>query len=140
MAMERGSDKHGRRLDEEIKHETSGLIRGGGVGHAEEWREPEPVRDAEQDMRAHGYPPGHEPGVAPGMTQSDVDQRSNLARWLTDVHYPAGREEILARAESNLAMPDSVRETLRRLPDGEFRNIGEMAEALGLGREHRFGE
>ncbi|MGW4640622.1 DUF2795 domain-containing protein [Sphaerisporangium sp. NPDC004334] len=140
MNLERGSDKHGPRLDEEIKHETAGLTRGGVTGHAEEWREPEPVSDAEDDLRPQGYAPGHEPGVAPGMTQNEVDQRSNLARWLVEVHYPADRDEILAHAEGNPAVPDAVVRALRDLPDGSFRNIADMAEALGLGRERRSGD
>ena len=38
--MERGSSKHGPRLDDEQKHETEGLVRGGGSTHAEEWKQP----------------------------------------------------------------------------------------------------
>ncbi|MFC4534667.1 DUF2795 domain-containing protein [Sphaerisporangium dianthi] len=137
MNAERGSAKHGPRLDDEIKHETAVIVRG---GHAEEWMEPEPVRDAEDDLRPQGYAPGHEPGVAPGMTQNDVDRRSNLARWLSDVHYPAGRDTILAHVEGDPAVPDAVVETLRGLPEGTYRNVGDLAEALGLGRERRFGD
>ena len=43
MSIQRGSDKHGRRLDEEQKHETQGLVQGAGRTRVEEWREPEPT-------------------------------------------------------------------------------------------------
>lgn len=33
--MERGSAEHGPRLDEERKHETEGMVRGGGPTHTE---------------------------------------------------------------------------------------------------------
>ncbi|GII81783.1 hypothetical protein Sru01_67650 [Sphaerisporangium rufum] len=140
MSIERGSDQHGRRIDEQMKQESQGLVRGGGTSHAEEWKEPEPVQDAESGQRARVYPPGHEPGVAPGMTQNDVERRGDLARWLAGVHFPAGREEIVAHASGDPAVPDAVTEALRDLPDGEFANIGQMAEALGLGMERRFAE
>lgn len=48
--MERGSDKHGPRQDEELKAEMSGML-GSAGGHREEWREPEPSSaDAEERM------------------------------------------------------------------------------------------
>ena len=43
--MERGSDKHGPRVDEQLKHELDGMLRGDGPSHAEEWRDPEPPAD-----------------------------------------------------------------------------------------------
>ncbi|WP_214412296.1 DUF2795 domain-containing protein [Sphaerisporangium fuscum] len=140
MNVERGSSKHGPRLDEEIKHETEGLVRGGGTSHAEEWKEPEPVQDREADLAGRGYAPGHEPGVAPGMTPETVEQRGNLARWLSDAGFPADREQLLAHVEANPAVPESVIEAVHSLPDGAFRNIGEVAQALGLGVERRSGD
>jgi len=61
--MERGSDKHGPRQDDELKHELEGMLRsGGGPSHAEEWRDPEPPADDDpvlHDPRdpASGAPP-----------------------------------------------------------------------------------
>jgi hypothetical protein len=42
---ERGSDKHGPALDDQMKHEDQGLIQGSKPGHAEEFRETEPFPD-----------------------------------------------------------------------------------------------
>ncbi|MDD6791309.1 MAG: hypothetical protein PUE00_04025 [Thermobifida fusca] len=41
--MERGSDKHGPRLDESLKHEIEGALKSGGPTRAHEDREPEPL-------------------------------------------------------------------------------------------------
>ncbi|MCC3298156.1 hypothetical protein [Arthrobacter caoxuetaonis] len=42
---ERGNSTHGRRMDEEMKHETRDLTRNAVPGHAQEWRQPEPLAD-----------------------------------------------------------------------------------------------
>jgi NADPH2:quinone reductase len=36
--VERGSDKHRGRLDDQFKHEVSGMVRSGRTTHAEEWK------------------------------------------------------------------------------------------------------
>ncbi len=57
---ERGNTKHGPRLDEEMEHETRGMVQGhGGSPHVEPFRETEPLPDdtdsAEtQDAFGHG--------------------------------------------------------------------------------------
>ncbi|MEV0973444.1 DUF2795 domain-containing protein [Microtetraspora glauca] len=138
MSIQRGSDKHGPRVDDEQKHETEGLTRGGGTTHAEEWKEPEPTQRAEEDLSPGRRPPGHEPGTPSGITPADVERRSNLAKWLSDAEYPANRENLLAHAETKSA-PDAVIEAVRQLPELKFHNVGEVAEALGLGVErHRW--
>ncbi|GAA3103118.1 DUF2795 domain-containing protein [Streptosporangium carneum] len=136
MNAERGSAKHGPRVDEERKHEVEGTVRGGGPTHAEEWRDREPIRDADDELTPRRYPPGHEPGSPEGITPGDVERRSTLAKWLSDARWPADRDELLAHAEEKMA-PDSLVASLRDLPDGEFRNAGEVARALGLGSERR---
>ncbi|MBF4994444.1 hypothetical protein ITX31_10000 [Arthrobacter gandavensis] len=42
---ERGNSTHGRRLDEEMKHETQNLTRNAVPDHTQEWRQPEPLAD-----------------------------------------------------------------------------------------------
>ena len=42
---ERGNTKHGQQLDEQMQHETQGMVRGNQPAHAEEWRETEPFPD-----------------------------------------------------------------------------------------------
>lgn len=142
---QRGSDKHGSRLDELQKQETEGLIRGGGTTHAEEWKEPEPTitpggtSDASADalLTAPRRPPGHQPGTAEGITPENMERRSELARWVGDTRFPADRDALLTRAEERYA-PDSVINAVRSLPSGEkYANIGQVAVALGLGIEER---
>ncbi|HEY9505143.1 MAG TPA: DUF2795 domain-containing protein [Gemmatimonadales bacterium] len=135
--MERGSSKHGPRLDDEQKHETEGLVRGGGSTHAEEWKQPEPTQvPAEEHLEDGPRPPGHEPGTPPGITPADVERRSNLARWLSDARYPADRRALLTHAVSKAA-PDPVLNAVRSLPDEKFANVAQVAAVLGLGIERR---
>lgn len=43
--VERGNTTHGPALDDQMQHETQALGQGGRSGHAEEWRETEPLPD-----------------------------------------------------------------------------------------------
>jgi hypothetical protein len=45
VMAERGSDKHGPHLDDQMKHEDQALIQGNQPPHAEEWRDTEPLPD-----------------------------------------------------------------------------------------------
>ncbi|TDC98750.1 DUF2795 domain-containing protein [Nonomuraea deserti] len=132
--MERGSDKHGPRLDDEQKHETEGLVRGGGTTHAEEWKEPEAMPAPGEESQS--YPPGHEPGTPEGITQRGVDVRSDLAKWLSDAHWPASKHD-LAQHTARVDAPDEVADMVDSLPERRFANVAEVAEALGLGVEKR---
>lgn len=44
---ERGSDKHGPRIDDQMKSEVDGVLKGGHPTRAEESHEPEPMVDDE---------------------------------------------------------------------------------------------
>ncbi|SEM95442.1 DUF2795 domain-containing protein [Nonomuraea pusilla] len=131
---QRGSDKHGPRLDEQQKHETEGMVRGGGTTHAEEWKEPESMPAPGEESAS--YPPGHEPGTPEGISQHGVDVRSDLAKWLSDAHWPATKDDLARHAEQVRA-PDPVMDMVASLPDRRYVNIAEVAEALGLGVEIR---
>ncbi|NRQ35028.1 DUF2795 domain-containing protein [Nonomuraea sp. NN258] len=133
--MERGSDKHGPRLDDQQKHETEGMVRGGGTTHAEEWKEPEAMPVPGEET-ASSYPPGHEPGTPEGITQRGVDIRSELAKWLSDAHWPATKDELLQHAE-NMDAPDEIADMVSSLPDRSYINVAEVAKTLGLGVEKR---
>ena len=78
----------------------------------------------------------HEPATAPGTDQADIDRRAALAEALGKEVWPADRDQLLARAEENNA-PDRVLADLRRLPDGKFENVQDVARALGLGTEQQ---
>ena len=129
--MERGSNKHGRLLDEALKHETSGLVSGGHATHTEEWRDPEPAgEDQPGDVALVG-------GTPPGLDADEVERRSELARFLGPACFPAVGELLLECAAGNGA-PELVLNDLRRLPSGtEFENVAQVWQALGGGLEQR---
>ena len=136
--MERGSNKHSPRLDEELDHEVEGMVRSGRSTHAEEWADPEapgddqPEVDRAPDTELTG-------GVPDGLTPEEVALRSEIAAALDRSVFPAGRDQLLEHAVERYA-PPRVLEELQRLPaDRTFENTGEMWTALGHGHEqHRF--
>ncbi|HEU5034476.1 MAG TPA: DUF2795 domain-containing protein [Mycobacteriales bacterium] len=132
--MERGSDKHSPMRDDQMKHDTEGLIRGGRSTHAEEWKDPEPSGDDQPDAdlapdaSLHG-------GTPQGMTDEDVEGRSEIATYLGKGSYPMLREQILDLVIDRQA-PDRVIDLVRRLPSGqEFHNVNEIWSAVGGGTE-----
>ena len=135
--MERGSDKHGFRMDDALAAETEGLQRSGRSTHAEEWKDPEPSGEDQPDSDL--VPSGTlEGGVPDGMTAADVEGRSELATYLGAAVYPANRIVLQERAEDQNA-PTRIVELLQSLPDGrEYANVAEVWAALGGGNEqHR---
>jgi hypothetical protein len=132
--MGQQSDKHGPRLDDELEHETHGMVTGGGPTHAERFKDPEPVETDSGDdpTTARG---SVVPGAPPGMTADDVEARSAIARALVGVRYPASPEELAAHVGAGA--PDGLAERLWRLPSRQYQNIADVAQALGLGHEQR---
>lgn len=131
------TDKHGALLDEELQHETRGLVQGGHSTRAEEWRDPEPAGE-DQPTGDRIYPEDRR-GNPEGMTQTDIDERTDIARVLSTHAFPGRRDELVALATENEAT-DHVVSLLRSLPEGEtFENVQDVAKALGLHVEtHRF--
>jgi hypothetical protein len=133
---ERGSDKHGRLLDEELKHEVEGIVRSGHSTHAEEWSDPEPSAegDPDVDLAPHGSLTG---GVPAGITSDEVTGRSELAQHLPPSAFPATAQALRAYAEENHA-PARILGLLEQAPaDQEFPTVGALWAALGGGREER---
>jgi hypothetical protein len=62
--VERGSDKHSPMRDDQLKHETEGLVRAGHGTHAEEWADPEPSGEdqPDADLRSALVLSGRSPG------------------------------------------------------------------------------
>jgi hypothetical protein len=138
--MERGSDKHGFRLDDQLKHEVTGLVQGGHDTHAEEWKSPEPSGEDQPDVdRAPDTTLTG--GVPDGMDGDDVEARSQLATHLPISVFPGVREQLLEYVIDNGA-PDAVVAQVRELPAGrEFVNVGDVWRALHGGEhveQHRF--
>jgi len=132
--MDRGSDKVNPRLDEELKHETEGLVRSGHSTHAEEWKDPEPPGEDQPD--ADRAPDRTLLGGTPeGMEPDDVEGRSELASYLGKDCYPMVRAQVLDLVIDRHA-PDRVIDLVRNLPsDREFTNVNDIWTALGGGVE-----
>ena len=132
--MERGSDKHSPRVDEELDHETRSLQQGAPIeSRVEEFREQEgPGEDQ----------PTPEPRLSEDQTCSldldDAEARSDIARYLDPSAFPADREGLVANAEANNA-PEAVLERLQALPAGRtYEAMPDVWAALGGTVEHRF--
>jgi hypothetical protein len=129
-AVDRGSDKHSPLVDDQLKHETEGLVRAGRSTHAEEWKEAEPSGEDQPD--ADLAPEGTLHGGTPtGMAPDDVEGRAELAGFIGKDVYPMVREQILDLVMDRQA-PDRVIDLVRRLPAGrEFDNINDVWTAVG---------
>ena len=134
--MERASDKHGSRLDEQLEHDTQALERSGREARVEEFREQEGAGDDEPtpDALLRG---GRSGPAQPGLDHDQAEARSELARFVADA-FPADRERLLTVAAERYA-PERVTERLRQLPaDRTFGNVEAAWEALGGPAERRF--
>jgi Protein of unknown function (DUF2795) len=122
---ERGSTRHGARVDDEMKSETASLLQGAPVeAHIEEWRQMEPAGEGEP-----------EPDALP--TRSEIEQRSLLAVSLRPSAFPGDRAGLIEIALAEHAS-DEVMSWLRRLPgDVEFANVQDVWDALGGMHEQR---
>jgi len=135
--MERGSDKHSARMDDALEAEVSGLMRAGHDNRAD-WNSPEPSGEDQPDVDLvpNGTLAG---GVPDGMTEDDVQRRSELASLLGRI-WPATSEQVLSVATENEA-PEDVLSTLRHLPPGQsFANLQELWATISGGHveAHRF--
>ncbi|NLT54960.1 MAG: DUF2795 domain-containing protein [Actinomycetales bacterium] len=127
-----------RHRDDQLKHEVIGLIRSGRSSRAEEWRDPEPAAE-DRPTGDTGIVPEDRRGTPEGMTSRDVEDRFEVARFLGPSAFPADRDGLLQVAQANRAS-DRVVDLLRDLPDGErYRNVQDVARALGVGTETRRG-
>ena len=135
--MERGSDKHGARMDDALAHEVDGTVSAGRSSRGQSWRDPEPSGEDQPDvdLRPDGALHG---GVPAGMTEDDVELRSELAQALGKEVYPAAAAELMAKAQESSAS-DRILDLLERLPAEEFfANVQDVWSSLGGGVEqHR---
>jgi hypothetical protein len=134
--LERGSDKHSPRVDEELEHETRSLEQGAPVeSRVEEHREQE--GPGEDQPTPGGRLTGGR-ATAASLDLDDAETRADIARFLTPSAFPADREALLADARGNQA-PAEVLERLQALPGGRaYENVQDVWGALGGTVEHRF--
>ena len=124
-------------MDDALEHEVEGLMRSGHDNRAD-WNSPEPSGEDQPDVDL--VPDGTLAGGVPdGMTEDDVEGRSELATYLGKSVYPAVSAVLIETAEANDA-PDSVIARLRALPAGrEYVNVQDVWASLRGGTEaHRF--
>ena len=116
--IERGSDKVGPRLDEELERRVQPLERGAPTSsRAEEFLEEEAPGD-------------DEPGTDVRLTADDVEARAELARHLQPSVFPADRDRLIGSAHE-LNAPDAIIARLEQLPLGrEFFDVREVWDAL----------
>lgn len=133
---EHGSNKTGPLRDDEAKKQLQGELSADRPTRAEEEREPQPPGEDQPgtDRDPEGELVG---GTPPGMGPDDVALRAELARHLGRGLYPADRASVLATLRENNA-PDRLLAMAADLPQGaRFRNVQDIANALGLGTETR---
>jgi Protein of unknown function (DUF2795) len=132
--MERGSDKHSPRVDDQLEREVEGTVRGTAGSRVEEWREAEPAGEDQPDVTL--VPEGdYGTGAPQGMTSEEVEQRSRLGRYIGRSALPGDRA-ALRRSAEDLEAPDDVLAQLDRLPpDREFQTVSEVWAALGHANE-----
>jgi hypothetical protein len=132
--LERGSDKHSPRVDEELEHETRSLEQGAPVeSRVEEHREQEGPGDDQPTPSA--LLTG---GGTGSLDLDDAEARSGIARFIDPSTFPADREGLLDNAEANNA-PPAVLERLQALPAGRtYQALPDVWSALGGTVEHRF--
>lgn len=126
----RGSDKHGPRVDEQMKHDTASLVQGqagSGDSRVEEFRDQEGPAEGEPetgDISRDTPLPG-------GMDDEALRERADIARHLNRDAFPGDRDVLVASAEGNFA-PDWVLDALRSLPEGRsFETVEQVWETLG---------
>lgn len=132
MAIQRQSDKHNRRVDEELDQETASITHGAPVTSRSraDLRQEDPIEEA----RSSASVPG---GAPSGMSEEDVEIRAELARSLRPSAFPAHPGRLAEVAEEENASTLLIA-FLRRLPDRRFEVLEEVYEALGEpGEQHR---
>ena len=132
--MDRGNAKHGPNRDDAMAHDVQGYMRSGRDTRAEDWKSPEPPVDdlleppdvgiwrLDADSRS-------------GMSHQDVEERSELARWLGRAVFPAGRDEVIDHLRAQYAPDRVIAEVVGVSPDARFGSAGQLWRAV-RGADH----
>jgi hypothetical protein len=116
--MERGSNKHGARIDDQMSDEVRGEVLGNPGGRAEEWHLAEPSGEDQPDTTER-------------LDVDEAEQFSRFGRYIGRSALPGDRD-ALKRSAQDLLAPDDVLDDLDRLPPGKvFDNLAEAWAALG---------
>ncbi len=134
--MERRSNQHGPRVDDELAHEVESLTRGAPV---ESRVEPDRLKEDAAD--GEPLPEGiiaepNQPADPVALGHDEVRARSELAIHLLPSRFPMTRAEVIECATEQDA-PEELLTTLEHLPDGTYATVEQVWEALGGRREAR---
>lgn len=130
--MERESTKHGRRLDEELRHETASVVQGAPV--AAQSREDRRQEDPDEGLDVEAGTRPDVPARGP-VDDEEATGRAELARVVAPARFPARRQELVEAALASGA-DERVLEELDSLPSGRaFENVQAIWDALGGHRE-----
>ena len=114
--MERGSNKHSPRVDDQMAQEIRGTVQGTAGARAEEWKMAEP--SGEDQPRTSLVP------------EDDANSLSRFGRYIGLSALPGDRE-ALEKSAGDLEAPDDVMEALHRLPaHTTYRTVSEVWDAI----------
>lgn len=137
--MERGSTKHGARMDDAMDAETEDLQRTGHSGRAQEWMEAEPAGEDQPlpDLIPDGGA-ARGTGTEHGLGHDEAEARAELARHLRKSIWPAPGH-ILAEVAEEENAPSNVLSALQSLPEYRlYDNVQDVWRDLGGKVEERF--
>lgn len=113
--MERGSAKHGPRVDDTLEREDHDLIQGAGPNpHGGPVLEEAP---AEDELSIGTDPRVEDPSLAP--PESALEDRAQLATFVRPSELPSTGVELSATA-AELGAPADVIERFQQLPEGRI--------------------
>ncbi len=132
--MERESTKHGRRLDDQLRHETASILQGAPViaNSREDLRQEDP--DEGLDVQAGTRP---EISERHEVTEREAGRRADLARAVAGARFPATRAELQRAAATTDATESVLAELGALAPEVRFTNVQMVWEHLGGRRERR---
>lgn len=110
--MQRESDKHSPRLDDEMAHEVASLTHGAAAeeSRAREDRTQEGPTEDELRFEPADRTLSQDRGI--GIPDTDADARSELARHVTAADWPATRDDLLHAAQVGDVRRDKPRPIL----------------------------
>ncbi|ROO86391.1 uncharacterized protein DUF2795 [Actinocorallia herbida] len=132
--MDKSGNKHGARLDEEMRRETRPLTRSGGPVRSRPWDDPEPIdTDTGRDPTATL---ADLRGAPPGLSPQEVEERSAFASLLAGIRYPASPGSLATHVR-DAGGPDVAVDRLSQLPERSYHALPEVVRDLGIGHEDR---
>jgi hypothetical protein len=127
--MDRGSNKHSPRVDDEMAQEVRGIVQGTAGARVEEFREAEPSGEDQPEV---SVVPNDDAGLGEpaGVGSAAGEELSRFGSYIGRA-FPGDRAAI-EKSARDLQAPDDVLDLISQLPPGtEYRNTAEVWHALG---------